>query len=145
MDKRSCRSAGYQHVLLEISCSNDMMTAFTNEDSIGNRLCPFSYDETVLELEDKLKEEFWRLVEKLTPRQKEVIRLYADGLTQMEIAKKLGVNQSSITKSIHGNVDYKKGRKVYGGSSKRLKKIIDVDPKIKEILDKISELRALKL
>lgn len=141
-EKRKNRSDSYQYLLLETVCSNDMMEAFSNEDSISNRLCPFAYDESVLELEDQLKVEFWRIVDNLlTPRQREVIRLYAEGYTQMEIAKMLNVNQSSITKSLNGNVDYKNGKRVYGGARKKIKKIIQNDEKIIEILKKISELR----
>ena len=144
MDRSRTRSAGYQHILLEIAFSNEMMEPFSNESSISNRLCPFAYDESVLELEDKLKVAFWRIVEQLTPRQKEIIKLSNNGLTQMEIAKKLKVNQSSITKSIHGNVDYKKGKKSYGGAVKKMKQIAEKDEEIKDILRKISELRMEK-
>lgn len=141
-DKRANRSDKYQYLLLETVCSNDMMESFANEESIYKRLNPFAYSEEILELEDQLKVEFWRIVnELLTPRQREVIRLYADGYTQMEIAKMLNVNQSSITKSLNGNVDYKNGKKIYGGARKKMKKIIENDKKIKEILQKIAELR----
>lgn len=145
MERRKTRSDSYQHLLLEIAYSHDMMEVFQNEDSIYNRLNPFAYNEDLLELEDQLKVEFWRIVNTLlTPRQKEVIELYAEGKTQMEIAKLLDVNQSSITKSLNGNVDYKNKRRVYGGSSKKIKKIIESDPKVKEILDKMNEIRADK-
>lgn len=140
--KRQTRSDRYQYLLLETVCSNDMMEAFSNEESIYKRLNPFSYNEEVILLEDQLKKEFWRVVENLlTPRQKQVIQLYSDGYTQMEIAKMLNVNQSSITKSINGNVDYKNGKKIYGGAKKKLQKIVQNDTKIKEILAKIAELR----
>jgi RNA polymerase sigma factor (sigma-70 family) len=143
MERRKNRSDKYQYVLLETACSNDMMSAFCNEDSIYNRLTGgFMYDERMLELEDRLKKEFWRVVDTLlTPRQREVIRLYADGYTQMEIAKMLNVNQSSITKSLNGNVDYKNGKKIYGGAKKKINKIIQSDEKITEILAAMSELR----
>ncbi len=145
MEKRSNRSDRYQWVLLETVCSNDMMEAFCNDDSISSRLNPFNYNEDLLDLEDQLKVEFWRVVDTLlTSRQREVIRLYADGYTQMEIAKMLNVNQSSITKSLNGNVDYKNGKKVYGGARKKIKKIIENDEKIKEILKKMSDLREEK-
>ena len=142
MEKRKNRSDSYQHILLETVCSNDMMESFCNEDSICNRLNPFGYNEDLIELEEKLKIEFWRVVDTLlTPRQKEVIKLYAEGNTQMEIAKILNVNQSSITKSLNGNVDYKNGKKVYGGAHKKIKKIIENDDKIKEILSKMRNIR----
>jgi len=145
MNKRQNRSDRYQWVLLETVCSNEMMETFCNEDSIYNRLNPFEYNENLIELEDQLKKEFWRVVDTLlTPRQREVIRLYADGYTQMEIAKMLNVNQSSITKSLNGNVDYKNGKKIYGGARKKIRKIIENDEKIKEILAKMSEVRETK-
>jgi predicted transcriptional regulator len=144
-EKRKNRSDVYQYSLLEIAFSHEMLDVFSNNDSIADRLNPFQYNEDLLDLEDELKVEFWRIVEDcLTPRQKQVIRLHADGYTQMEIAKILNVNQSSITKSLHGNVDYKGDRVVYGGSSKRLKKIIGTDTKIKDILERMSSLRAKK-
>jgi len=119
-----------------------MMEAFCNEDGIYNRLNPFGYNEDLMELEDQLKVEFWRVVDTLlTPRQREVIRLYADGYTQMEIAKMLNVNQSSITKSLNGNVDYKNGKKIYGGARKKIRKIIENDVRIKEILSQMQDIR----
>jgi len=137
-----CRSNHYQHLILEAICSHDMMEAFSNHDSISHRLNPFEYDEELAELEEQLRVEFWRVVgETLTERQKIVIQLYSEGKTQMEIAKELGVNQSSITKCLHGNCDYSNSKRVYGGSIKKIKKIIETDEKILSILDKIRDLR----
>jgi DNA-binding CsgD family transcriptional regulator len=142
MERRKNRSDKYQWVLLETVCSNDMMEAFCNEDSISARLNPFEYNEDLIELEEQLKKEFWRVVDTLlTDRQRQVIRLYADGYTQMEIAKMLNVNQSSITKSLNGNVDYKNGKKIYGGARKKIRKIVENDDKIKDILAKMRDLR----
>lgn len=144
-NKRKNRSDFYQHLLQEINVSNEMLGSFRNEDSISARLNPFEYNEELLDLEDQLKKEFWRIVDTLlTSRQREVIRLYADGYTQMEIAKKLNVNQSSITKSLNGNVDYKNEKRVYGGAKKKISKIIQTDEKIKEILKKMDEIRCEK-
>jgi len=145
MERKKNRSDHYQWVLLETVCSNDMMESFANDDSMYNRLNPFQYNEDLLDLEDQLKKEFWRVVDTLlTDRQREVIKLYADGYTQMEIAKMLNVNQSSITKSLNGNVDYKNGKRIYGGAKKKIHKIIENDAKIKEILAKIVEIREEK-
>lgn len=142
MENRKTRSSYYQHLILESLCSNDMMESFRNEDSIYNRLNPFQYNEELIDLEEQLKVEFWRVVNTLlTPRQSQVVRLYAEGYTQMEIAKMLNVNQSSITKSLNGNVDYKNGKRVYGGTTKKIRKIIENDEKIKEILRKMQEIR----
>ncbi len=77
-----------------------------------------------MNLKESLKKEFWRIVNtQLTSRQREVITLVCDGYTQTEIAKKLKVNQSSITKSINGNCDYKNKKRVYGGAKRKMKKI----------------------
>ena len=110
MDRTKNRSDKYQHLLLESQHSPEMMSEFSNDDSIYSRLNPFGYNEEILELKDRLRAAFWRIVEtQLTKRQREVIQLYAEGYTQIEIAKKLNVNQSSITKSINGNCDYRNG------------------------------------
>jgi len=142
MSKRPTRSDKYQHLIVESAFSNEMMESFSNDDSIYSRLNPFEYNEDLLDLEDELKKEFWRVVDDLlTDRQKAVLKLASEGLTQMEIAKKLKVNQSSITKSLNGNVDYKNGKKVYGGSKKKILKIIENDEKIRNILNKMKEIR----
>ena len=150
----SNRSNKYQYLIVETACSNDMMEAFCNEDSIYNRLNPFGYNEDLLDLDDQLRVEFWRIVQAcLTKRQRDVLALYAEGYTQMEIAKKLNINQSSINKSIHGNVDYQKTGKaaksnsrkhVYGGSIRKIQKILESDERIKEILKQMEQVRAEK-
>lgn len=149
-EKRRTRSDFYQHLIVETLVSSELMESFGNSDSISSRLNPFAYNEELLKLQDQLKVEFWRIVDLLTPRQQEVIRLYCEGFTQMDIAKKLGVNQSSITKSLHGNVDYSKKSsskkttkksKSYGGTHRKIQKIIEGDEKIQEILEKMRELR----
>jgi|ERR1019366_4787336 DNA-binding NarL/FixJ family response regulator len=96
-EKRRNRSDQYQSLFHESSCSHDMLDIFPNDASIHDRLTGgFCYDESVLELEDELKDEFWNIVNTLlTDRQKEVIKLYSTGMTQMEVAAQLGVNQSS--------------------------------------------------
>ncbi len=145
VERRKSRSDHYQYLILESSYSNEMLDVFCNEDSISGRLNPFAYSEELIDLEEELKVEFWRVVDTLlTDRQKQVIRLYAEGYTQMEIAKILGVNQSSITKSLHGNTDYSKGRKIYGGAKKKIRKIIEDDEAIKDILKRIQEVREAK-
>lgn len=118
------------------------MSEFPESDSIRSRLNPWGHNEELIELKEKLVKEFWRLVEtKLTERQREVMKLSARGLTQTEIAKKLNVNQSSITKSINGNCDYRNGKKVYGGIRKRMQKLIEKDAKISELLKQIEEIQ----
>lgn len=142
IDRTKSRSESYQHLLIESSYAPDILSEVADCEGIYTHLNPFGYSEELLELKDKLKFEFWRLVdEKLTQRQREVLRLYCDGYTQTEIAKKLNVNQSSITKSINGNCDYRgNGRRLYGGSRKKLQKLAETDEVIQEILKQIMEL-----
>lgn len=137
------RSDRYQWVLLESSYSHDMLESFSNQESISKRLNPYKYNDEAEELKDQLCECFRRIIkEHLTSRQREVIELYTiEELTQQEIAKKLGVNQSSITKSLNGNVDYKNGKRVYGGTKRKIEKIIETDPEVQKILARLHEIQ----
>jgi len=136
------RSDKYQHVLLESPCAPDVLTEFSDARGIGGLLNHAEYNEELYELQDRLKAAFWRIIKtRLTKRQCEVIQLYADGYTQTEIAKILNVNQSSITKSINGNCDYRNGRRIYGGAKKKLRKIAAQDEEIQTILTQIAEIQ----
>lgn len=142
--KRPTRSQLYQYLLVEKVFSHEMMENFPDEDSLYKKLNPYAYNEDILILEDQLKERFWQIIEKhLTKRQLQIVNLLKKGATQSETAKALGVNQSSITKSVHGNVDYSKasGKASYGGICKKLARVVDNDPIIKEIKEKIAEIR----
>jgi len=140
MDKTATRSAGYQHVIVELLCSPEILAERSDAQGYSGVINNCAQHEELMDLKDQLIVEFWRLVDtKLTPRQAEVLHLYSEGLTQIEIAKKLGVNQSSITKSINGNCDYKNGKVIYGGSRKKLIKLSKSDPKIREILEKMKD------
>lgn len=141
IDRTKNRSDHYQPIICEAPCSSDVLEMVADNSGITTNLNPFGYNEELAELKDKLKLAMWRLInDGLTDRQAEVIRLSSTGLTQTEIAKQLGINQSSITKSIRGNCDYKNGKKIYGGASKKLQKMADKDDEIKEILERISEI-----
>ena len=142
-DFSTTRSAGYQYLLLESSTTPEVITECSDQynfhginDNVNSEL--------MHDLKDQLKEERWKLIlSQLTSRQKQVIKLWAKGKTQIEIAKILSVNQSSVTKSINGNVDYrngKKGKRVYGGAKKKLRKLQAKDPVIQDILQQIFEL-----
>lgn len=149
-EKKANRSAAYQHLFAEIALPTEMLETYSNDESVYKRLNPHGYNEKICELEEELRKEFWRLVhDNLTPRQIEVIKLVSlERLTQIESAKILGVNQSSITKSLNGNVDYSKKDKkgsvkpvIYGGSLPKVRKLVKEDKKIQEILQQIRELR----
>jgi DNA-binding CsgD family transcriptional regulator len=141
VDRTSTRSAGYQHVIVELCCDPETLAERSDAQGITGMLNSNIHSEELLDLQDQLLNEFWRIVyTQLTERQSEVLKLYAKGLTQIEIAKRLGVNQSSITKSINGNCDYRNGRKIYGGAKKRLQKIASKDPVIQQIFERIREI-----
>lgn len=146
MEKRDFtrnRSDKYQHFLLESSCDPHVLVEFSESRGIYAALNHSSYIEELHELRDQLRAAYWRLImEKLTDRQSQVIKLYADGYTQTEIAKMLGVNQSSITKSINGNCDYRSGKRVYGGAKKKLRKLAAQDEEIQAIYARITEIHS---
>jgi len=153
IDRTKNRSDHYQSNLLEISVSPEVITRAMEDDGMASMLNPFAYNEEEEELKEELRLAFWRLVDtKLTSRQKEVITLYCQKLTQTEIAKLLSVNQSSITKSMNGNCDYNKGKDEnkgkdgkngnrinYGGSKKKLSRAAEEDEQIQIILKKLRE------
>ncbi len=142
-DFKKNRSDSYQWILLESPCSPEMLTEFSDAQGLHGVMNYAEYNEELYELKDKLRTAFWRIIDtQLTNRQRQVIRLYADGYTQIEIAKMLNVNQSSITKSINGNCDYRNGKKIYGGAKKKLRRIASKDPEIQEILSKIAEIQS---
>lgn len=133
-------------MLVEVLCGDIVWDNFTNQDALDYALNPWRYDETLMGLQDELKEEFWIMAKAVcTERQLECLTMYAHGYTQMEIAKALDVNQSSVTKALYGNVDYKNGKKTYGGVVKKLKKAVKNSQKIQSLLIQIRELREEKL
>lgn len=137
------RSDKYQHVLVEAPCSPDMLAEFSDFRGLAGQLNIVKYDEEMYELQELLKSERWKLIRtKLTARQCEVIEHLATGATQIEVAKKLNVNQSSITKSLNGNCDYRNGKKVYGGAKKKLRKLENGCEEIQEILARMAEIQS---
>ncbi len=119
-----------------------MMAEFSEAQGLVENYRPEDR-ERLLDLRDTLNKEFWRLAkENLTERQFQVIELLAKGFTQIEIAKQLNVNQSSITKSVNGNCDYRNGKKIYGGAKKKLRRLSDQDQKIQEIIAQIAEIHS---
>lgn len=142
-DRTKNRSDLYQYILLESAYSPEMLAEVAEEQSISATLGEHQKEE-LMDLREQLRVEFWRLVdEELTERQAKVLHLYCERYTQIEIAKQLNVNQSSITKSIHGNVDYKRpnNKKSYGGSLRRIKRLVEKDEKIQDILEKIQKIQ----
>jgi DNA-binding CsgD family transcriptional regulator len=142
MGRKTNRSNGYQHLFAEQPYSNEMMAEFSEAQGLVENYNPEDREQ-LLVLREQLRGEFWRLAkENLTGRQFQVIELLAKGYTQIEIAKQLNVNQSSITKSVNGNCDYRNGRKIYGGAKKKLRRLADRDPKIQDIIIQIAEIHS---
>lgn len=141
-ERRPQRSDQMQFLFNEISFPIELLQTFTNDEGVYKRLNPHAYNEEIADLEEQLRIEFWRIIdESLSERQRQVIRLLAEGYTQMEVAKKMGVNQSSIAKSIGSN--YEEGSpKNCGGIVRKVRKVIETDARIKAILQRISDLRA---
>lgn len=141
MGPKTNRSNGYQHLFAEQPYSNEMMAEFSEAQGLSDNYTPEDREQLLI-LREKLKAEFWRLAkDNLTKRQFQVIKLLAEGYTQIEVAKQLNVNQSSITKSVNGNCDYRNGgKRVYGGARKKIKKLVDKDLKIQDIFQQISDI-----
>lgn len=137
---RPVRSQAYQYLMNEISVDREFYETFTNEQSIYSRMSAgFSYDERVLELQDNLYAYFWIFAEKiLTPKQWKIFNMYRLGMTQIEIAKAIGINQSSVVKTLTGSPC--KG-KIHGGAVKKLREAILDDAFIQETCRQIKELR----
>lgn len=59
----------------------------------------------------------------LTKKQSDVLINWLTGrVTQRNIAKKLGICQTSVHKTLFGNIDYSRNKKRYGGIFKKIKK-----------------------
>lgn len=142
MGKKSNRSNGYQHLFAEQPYSNEMMAEFSEAQGLVENYKPED-KEKLSNLRDELQKRYWKLAkENLTERQYQVIELLAKGFTQIEIALQLHVNQSSITKSVNGNCDYRNSRRVYGGSRKKLRAIANQDLQVQQIITQIAEIHA---
>ena len=141
MDREVNRSNGYQALFLETNVCPFVIADLSLAQGLVYKLQPFAYNEELLDLQDELKKRVWEIIEEgLTKRQKEVIKLYIQNKTQNEIAKQLGINQTSVHKVIKGNIDYKNGKKRYGGAIKKISKLCQLDEKIQEILKQIQEI-----
>ena len=143
-NRRSPRSSSYQPLFNEISLAPDLLDSFHSTDNIYKRLNPHAYSEAILDLEEQLRKEFWRIIrENLNEKQQKLLTLMADGMTQQEVAKILGINQSSCSKAISGSVEKLEDGtvKMYGGISRKLRIAMENDKVIKDLLAKISDLR----
>jgi RNA polymerase sigma factor (sigma-70 family) len=141
-DRNRNRSDSYQVYLLEVSVSPFVLGDLSCAQGMSYKLQSYDEKEKLLELREQLKKRLWEIINAgLTERQKQVIKLYIDeGLTQNEIAKTLGINQTSVHKVIRGNIDYKNGKKRYGGAFKKIDKLCQTDEEVQRILNEIKDL-----
>ena len=146
MSEKKNKSDSYQHKIIEISVDPTILNDFPIDDGLGMFLNVSKFSEEFYELRQELICEVLRVVNsELTPRQKEVVNLRLENLTQIEIAEKLSLHQTTIHKIISGNIDYANGKKRYGGALKKLKKLCAKDEKILEILKKMEDLKKMEL
>lgn len=152
-DRNSNHSTGYQVFIMEIAVNPFVLNDLSSAQGMTYRMRPEKYDEMFLDLKARLIARMWELVElHLTKRQKQVLKLSMEGFTQNEIAKRLGINQTSVHKVLRGNIDYKykkEGKdgkesgccRRYGGAFKKITKVCDADAEIRNILREIREIQ----
>ena len=140
-DRRRNRSDAYQPNLLEIPVSPNILGDLSSAQGMNYKIAPFEYNEKLLDLKEELKTRLWEIIEiGLTERQKQVIKLSVQNFTQNEIAKMLGINQTSVHKVLRGNIDYRVQKRRYGGAHKKIRKLCDADPEIQRILKEINDI-----
>ena len=143
MVQKKNKSDSYQHKIIEITVDPAILNDFAIDDGLGFALNTSKFSEEFYELRIKLIQEVLRVVRLcLTKRQEEVITLRLKDLTQIQIAEKLGIHQTTVHKLLMGNIDYANGKKRYGGAIKKLKKVCSKDENILEILEEMERLRA---
>ncbi len=136
----------YQYKIVEISFESAKLNNFSNERGVSNILEENEEDERITEFRKELLQELFDVINSgvLTEHQRKILMMRLLGKTQNEIAAHLGITQSAVHKAMHGNIDYKNNKKRYGGIVKKLKKIcISVDS-VKNILNKISDVKNSK-
>ena len=130
--KKRNRSDSYQYRMVEVPIDPHVLSHFSAEDGLSEQMRNSGFSEEIMKLRKNLIDEIKRLINNiLTERQREVINLRLKGLTQVEIADLLGIHQTTVHKTISGNIDYKNGEARYGGAIKKLQKACQKDDKIK--------------
>lgn len=141
MDRHNNRSNSYQSILLEIPSNPNVLSDLSSAQGLVFRIENPEAFEKITDLKEKLKVKVHEVMKKgLTERQLEVVLLWLSGKTQNEIAKILGINQTSVHKVIKGNIDYKNGKKRYGGALKKISKLCYCDEEVKVILHELQEM-----
>lgn len=140
--KRKSKSDSYQYRMIEVAIDPYVLSHFSVEDGFSEQIRTSGFSKEIMELRKKLIKEIRRLVNTiLTNRQKEVVNLRLKGYTQVQIANTLGIHQTTVHKTLSGNIDYKNGEARYGGAIKKLQKACKKDIKVIDILKKINEIK----
>jgi RNA polymerase sigma factor (sigma-70 family) len=126
---------------VEISIDPALLNNFSTEQGLNSFLSSMATNDEFHKLKLELMQEVMSIIENdLTPRQREVIKMwYLEGKTQTEISVLLGNDQSAISKTISGNIDYSNKKKRYGGAIKKMQKLCRKSKKVLEILNRIKE------
>lgn len=135
------KSKFYQHKIVEISFDQNKLSNFSTERGIGYILAENEISDKISELRSDLIEQLYDVINSdlLTEHQQKILWMRLMGKTQNEISEHLGITQSAVHKSLHGNIDYRNNKKRYGGIIKKLKKICHGNEEIQKILRQISE------
>lgn len=125
----------------EVSLEPTLLGNFCDADGLYS--AHYQKTDELLDLIDELNERIKDIIDnRLTDRQREVMTLlYYNGLTQTEVALRLGLCQPTIHKTTAGNLDYKNGGKRYGGALKKIKRLCDEDGRIVFIIKRIGEIK----
>ncbi len=131
---REARCYEYQYLFFETSIEPEFLSDFSNDVGMGCYHSPNEYNEEILDLQEELMKTIWKIAKTgLTKHQFKIVQLMFEGKTQVEAAKILGVQQSTIHKSLHGSNGVK-------GSYKKLKRLVVNDIEIINLLSEIREL-----
>lgn len=143
MTRKKNKSDSYQYKIVEITIDPSLFNDFAMSEGLGSQLNLAKYSEEFHLLRKRLIKEVLRIVNSnLTQRQQEVVMLRLQGKTQIQIAKELGIHQTTVHKLLMGNIDYANGKKRYGGAIKKLQKTCAKDETVQKILKEMEELRA---
>lgn len=139
---RRNKSDSYQYRITEILIDPFVLSDFPSEDGLGAQANSAGYSEELSNLRQQLIKEIRRLMKGvLTKRQAQVMGLRLQGKTQIEIGQKLGIHQTTVHKTISGNIDYNNGKACYGGAIKKLRKMCLKDERVLALLKHIEEVR----
>jgi len=133
----------YQYKIVEISFDQTKLDNFPEDRGLGYLLEQNEPDEKITSLRSELIDELYDIMSGavLTDHQKKVLMMRLMGKTQNEIARHLGITQSAVHKSIHGNIDYNNDKKRYGGIVKKLSKVCKNNENIMRILKEIDHVK----